>query len=688
MKRGAERQLVKDDRDDEEFDDSEPGQAFKKADESVLATRKIRGLPRRSMATTPTASPVANGAPTAPSTPKLEPTSIFGSSSSSSLSFTFTPPPASPTPSTSSPTPFSFGSKTSAAPPPPTSAFSFSNPPAVSPSATSAAKTFASFLGSPPSESGSTKSASTTSQMPPSKPDPAAESDAIDSAAAKYYTALRGINVSFMTALNRAVDENPFVDVAEILEQYTKLRATIQKDFDSATEAEKPKTKPSAPAPAPAMPAPPLSFAGFGNTTTEKPASSSLGGGFVPKVENTTSTKSAFTFPSSTSSSSTSTSSSSSSQPSFFGTSSAFAGSKDSTPPFGTSTSTSTTPIPLTFGTSTSSSTPPPPLTFGTSTTTTNPFEIKSSSSSGGFSFATAPKSDNAASVAASLFGQPPSSSSSGNSLFGSAPAASQPAAAPSSNPFGIASSTTTSTPATNGGKFGGFGGFGKPAGGSGSIGNPVGFGFGSPPKTPDLGTATGTGSGTSSFGGGFGSGGFSFGKAPESSGSNADKEKEKEKDTEGGESQSTQGESSSSPGDGEVPNLIATTNPNDEEGEGEEDEDTVHAIKLKAYRLTKKDGTSSWAELGHGILRIKKHKELGTRRLLLRNSSTGKININFNIYASLKPSITKRAIMFVGHDDGASVTYNVRLQSEDQAKELKDILDREIAFVKAKTES
>lgn len=41
---------------------------------------------------------------------------------------------------------------------------------------------------------------------------------------------------------------------------------------------------------------------------------------------------------------------------------------------------------------------------------------------------------------------------------------------------------------------------------------------------------------------------------------------------------------------------------------------------------------------------------------------------------------------MFVGHDQGASVTYNVRLQTEEQAKELKDVLDREIAFVKAKT--
>jgi nucleoporin NUP2 len=61
---------------------------------------------------------------------------------------------------------------------------------------------------------------------------------------------------------------------------------------------------------------------------------------------------------------------------------------------------------------------------------------------------------------------------------------------------------------------------------------------------------------------------------------------------TEGG------GESSGSPS-----NLLATHNPHDDEGEGEENEISVHAIKVKAYRMKKPDakGGPGWADLGFG---------------------------------------------------------------------------------------
>lgn len=61
-----------------------------------------------------------------------------------------------------------------------------------------------------------------------------------------------------------------------------------------------------------------------------------------------------------------------------------------------------------------------------------------------------------------------------------------------------------------------------------------------------------------------------------------------------------------------------------DQEGEGEEDEETTHSVKTKVYSLNKEEG--AWKELGVGLLKVKKHKETGARRLLLRNSSTGKI--------------------------------------------------------------
>lgn len=126
--------------------------------------------------------------------------------------------------------------------------------------------------------------------------------------------------------------------------------------------------------------------------------------------------------------------------------------------------------------------------------------------------------------------------------------------------------------------------------------------------------------------------------------------------------------------------------NPHDEEGEGEEDEETVHSVKSKVYKMKKDaDNKTSWAELGTGFLRLKKHKAKGTRRLLLRNSSNGKININFVLYAGLKPSLNQKSLTFVGHENGTAQTYNIRVKTEDQARELKEVLEREIAFVKAK---
>lgn len=52
------------------------------------------------------------------------------------------------------------------------------------------------------------------------------------------------------------------------------------------------------------------------------------------------------------------------------------------------------------------------------------------------------------------------------------------------------------------------------------------------------------------------------------------------------------------------LPGLL-TPNPHDEEGAGEENEETIHAVKLKAYRMRKasEQGGSGWAELGMGWL-------------------------------------------------------------------------------------
>jgi len=142
---------------------------------------------------------------------------------------------------------------------------------------------------------------------------------------------------------------------------------------------------------------------------------------------------------------------------------------------------------------------------------------------------------------------------------------------------------------------------------------------------------------------------------------------------------------------------ILESGSVHDQEGEGEEDEETTHSVKTKVYSLNKEEG--AWKELGLGLLKVKKHKKTGTRRLLLRNSSTGKITIvghfhrlhlhlpmkthirlqNFRIHAAMKPSVTKQVVSLMGHDDkGNGVPYRLRVKTEQAAQELKDVLDKE----------
>lgn len=100
---------------------------------------------------------------------------------------------------------------------------------------------------------------------------------------------------------------------------------------------------------------------------------------------------------------------------------------------------------------------------------------------------------------------------------------------------------------------------------------------------------------------------------------------------------------------------------------------------------VKKASGQSEWADVGIGMLRVKAHKETGQRRLLLRNSSTGKVTINFNVYKGMNPTVAKNVVSFMGHDEGNSVPFKLRVKTNEQADDLKKALDREIEFVKAK---
>lgn len=144
------------------------------------------------------------------------------------------------------------------------------------------------------------------------------------------------------------------------------------------------------------------------------------------------------------------------------------------------------------------------------------------------------------------------------------------------------------------------FGGFGKPPSGGGSIGNPVGFGFGSP-KADESSTAEKSKSGFmfGGFGGGSGSG---SGSGFKGFGSQESKTKT---DTEG-KTEEAKGEPSAEGADAttddSTSSKVTTPIDHDAEGAGEEDEETTFTTKAAVYKLSKdKEGVLKWANLGTG---------------------------------------------------------------------------------------
>ncbi|KAG7098828.1 hypothetical protein E1B28_000732 [Marasmius oreades] len=600
MKRVAEKQITKDgDYDDD--DEAEEQRGFHKADESVLTERKIRALPKRAkVGTTLDSTSVGSGATTEETTPKPS-GSTFG------LFAGFGAPSA---------TPFPFNPSTPVSNSPSTGA---------SPTATSTAKAFSNIASGVTTNGTSTTSQNSKSSLAvqPTIPDITSHSTlGKEGPAVDYYRSLRGLNVSFLSTISKAVEDDPFVDVSGLLERYKSLRIDIQREHDqktlkSFTTSTIPSSSFSSKSPT-AMPTPPSSFIGF-KPSSNPFTSTTPDGGFIPTLDNATSKSSSFSFPSSTTPSSTS-------KPSFL----PFSAPIGATP--------TTAPAHANFFKDTSK------------TTNANLFGKPEDSSTQVFSSST------------SHFGGPGESNIAGN-LFG--------------NPSTTEKFATPSTPPPSGkptlGAFGGAFGT-KTSPGGGSIGNPVGFGFGAGTTTTPFSFGATSGGGSTSGAGK----GFSFASSPATQGGSGEPTPTVvEADSNGHQSQGTE--------DSAVTGMFGP-NPHDEEGEGEQDEETVHSVKSKVYKMKKDGEKTSWVELGTGILRLKKHKVGEQRRLLLRNSSNGKININFNLYPGLKPSQSQKVVSFVGHEAGVAQTYSARVKTEDQAIALKDALDREIAFVKAKS--
>ncbi|KAG5734464.1 Nucleoporin nup61 [Termitomyces sp. T112] len=601
-KRGAEKDLNKDNADHDEADEA-PSTGFARANDEEISRRRIAGLPRRAQS----ASRIASPTPT---------------STSQFIGFSSSLNPFAPLPTN--------GSLTA----PATS---------VAPTATSAAKTFASFLEAP----SSTISAASALSQSTSSSFSGAVSEQDDLSLVKYYTSLRGLNVSLLAALTKASEEDPFVDISDILDRYKSLRLGVQNEFDKSFR----KSIPAVPAPEkpafapPAPPAPPSGgFSGFGGI--KKPSSSSSSssstdstnnqGGFQPK------TSSSFTpfVPSSSGFSFSITPAHKSASPNPLEKPI----DSDSSSVFGPSITDSPNPISI--------------PEKSPSSISSKPVEEKNTSSSGAFptssdkissttfSFGSSTSSDKVPSSAFS-FGTAPTSTSSFFS-FGKSASMSL-GSTTTTNLFGNANTITGSESSAP--KIPSFGSFGNSSGSTGSIGNPVGFGFGVPTKMQESGVP-------------------------------AENSSDKKEDSDEGTQSQTDGVVTE---DGLG---LITKNPHDEEGKGEEDEDTVHDARLRVFKLHETDSGSSWTDLGIGILRIKKHREAGTRRILLRNSGTGKIVLNFKLYSGLKPIQNKKSLSFVGHDEtGASQTYTVRLADEKAATTLREVLQKEIASIEAKSD-
>ncbi|KAJ7680601.1 hypothetical protein DFH06DRAFT_1031744 [Mycena polygramma] len=605
MKRGAERQIYKGE-DEPEIEEVSGDGSFQKADDAALANRKIKAMPRRlggsASFTASPSEPATNGAADRAGTPplgKFSSFSGFGTPGSSGSAFSFVPPSSSPSFPPAKPTSSPFGP--SPGTPTPSSGLFSSGAPPVASTASNAAKTFASFLGDSPSKP-------PTSSAPPPPPPQSTSASASDSAAGdepalKYYSSLRGLNVSILAAITKAIDQDPFADVATLLTRYSTLRADVQKEYDDRSKSDAPPARSSAPSPSPfggppsnstptpspfKMPAPPPAFAGFGKPAASAPPKTNGASDPTPAPAPAPPAN-PFSFPSS------STSTATTPKPSPFAPTGSPFGSSSSTSAFGSAPSTSL------FGSGTGS------------TTNASPFGSPSP------------------------FSKPTSSSS----LFGGA----------SGSAFG--SSSGSPLPSSFGAR--------------GSIGNPVGFSFASPKPEGSAGADEKKGEATD------GDGNAEAGSSQEVESS---QETEKASTTDEGSSGSTG-------------MLFGNDTPTglDAEGEGEEDEETVKTERLRAFRLKKNDepGDGGWLDIGVGFLRLKKHKETSARRLLLRNSNSGKIQINFALYPGLKVSQSKKSLTFVGHDlTGEPQTYSLRFRTEEVAKEFQAALDNEIAQIKA----
>lgn len=337
---------------------------------------------------------------------------------------------------------------------------------------------------------------------------------------------------------------DPFVDVTEMLEKYKSLRSSISKDFNDSSSTLGSRQTSGATSSSlknvPSMPTPPKSFFGFGKDTSAATTSQSHGAGFTPDLDLS-----------------------------------------EKEPPSLWSAKTGTSDKPASLSTSR-------PFTFGSEKfSSSSPEKQTSAQLATPFGSSTPPVKDDTGSGESNMTATSDGTSQGQNALQGkitsSSPFSFKPSAPTVPLTPGFSSFLTPSKPAdigdaksnTTNSSPSGFGfGTGKATAmsnpfsfGKGSIGNPVGFAFGSPPAPPSDVTP------------------------PDTTDTTFDSDLKVPSEANAPQTTLSQ-DPSPAPSQGSV---------YDADGPGEEDEVTLHEVKAHAYKISSDGDKKTWVSVGRG---------------------------------------------------------------------------------------
>ena len=110
--------------------------------------------------------------------------------------------------------------------------------------------------------------------------------------------------------------------------------------------------------------------------------------------------------------------------------------------------------------------------------------------------------------------------------------------------------------------------------------------------------------------------------------------------------------------------------------GPGEEDEDRVFEIRAKAMSFDAKEKV--WTNKGVGPLRVLKHRETSSTRVLMRQDPSGRIVLNSALMGRVKYEHAQKNMVriVVATDAGKLETYMVKVAKDEDAEKLASLLE------------